>query len=329
MVRKRAGTGWKQFAKDLAEYQHQETPTPVAGRAPDQLPALHIEVTGMVTASNLDAFKSHALAVFDGIKTDLETDEDFADAERTVRWCRDVEDRLEAAKQNALSQTASIDELFRAIDDIREEARQKRLTLDKLVKTRKDSIRIDLVREYHDKLTQHVDALNRRLGGPWVLAVPFGDVIKGKKSIKGSRDALDAELAQQKIAANELADRIEANRKAIGDNWFLFQHDFARVCHYDPDALAGLITQRVAAEQQRIDAQKLREEQAALAKAAVKHEEQRIVEATTPTPVKASVVAAKLRAQIVAELDDLSESQLLKVIEAVAAIRGGMDKKAA
>ena len=35
-----------------------------------------------------------------------------------MKWCADVESRLAAAKEHALSQTATIDELFRTIDDI-------------------------------------------------------------------------------------------------------------------------------------------------------------------------------------------------------------------
>src|SRR5690606_25602062 len=51
--------GWKQFEADVAAYQPEEAaPAPVVGRAPDQLPSLHIEVTGMVTASNLAEFKA-------------------------------------------------------------------------------------------------------------------------------------------------------------------------------------------------------------------------------------------------------------------------------
>src|SRR5690606_3889090 len=118
-------------------------PEPI-GRTPENLPALRIEVTGMVTASNLAEFKTHALAVLGGINTDLRNDQDFADAERTVKWCKEVEDRLEAAKQHALSQTSSIDELFRTIDTIAAETRAKRLELDKLVKARKDAIRLEI-----------------------------------------------------------------------------------------------------------------------------------------------------------------------------------------
>ena len=122
-LRERIVAGW-QFAKDVCSLRARARDREAGRQAPDALPALRIEVTGMVTASNLAAFREHALAVFGGIKTDLQTDADFADAERTVKWCKEVEDRLDAAKQHALSQTASIDDLFRTIDAIKEEARQ-------------------------------------------------------------------------------------------------------------------------------------------------------------------------------------------------------------
>jgi len=66
--------GWKQFAIDLKNYTHTETKAGPTGKAPESLPALNIEVKGMVTASNIDAFKSHALAVFGAINKDLQTD---------------------------------------------------------------------------------------------------------------------------------------------------------------------------------------------------------------------------------------------------------------
>ncbi len=72
----------------------------------------------MVTASTLEQFKAHSLAVFSAINTGLQTDQHLADAEKTVKWCGEVEERLEAAKQHALSQTENIDALFRTIDEI-------------------------------------------------------------------------------------------------------------------------------------------------------------------------------------------------------------------
>ncbi|MEX3629209.1 MAG: YqaJ viral recombinase family protein [Burkholderia sp.] len=206
-LRQRIADGWAQFEKDLEAYQHVEAKPEVAGRAPDALPALRIEVSGAVTASNLAEFKARALEVFGNIKTDLETDEDFANADKTTKWCKEVEDRLEAAKQHALSQTASIDELFRTVDAIKEEARQKRLTLEKLVKQRKESIRVEKVEAARKLFLAHVAALQAEITGVHlVIAQPdFGGAIKGLKTLDSIQNALDTTLATAKIDADAYA----------------------------------------------------------------------------------------------------------------------------
>ncbi|HAL21218.1 MAG TPA: hypothetical protein DCP40_00560, partial [Stenotrophomonas sp.] len=87
-LRAKIVAGWAQFEADVAAYEPAQVSEPVAaGRAPDQMPALRIEVTGMVTASNLAEWKDQAIAVFQGISTELVSDQDFADAETTVKWC--------------------------------------------------------------------------------------------------------------------------------------------------------------------------------------------------------------------------------------------------
>lgn len=138
---KRLKAGWRQFDTDMAEYVPQAPAAPKPeGKTPDALPALRIELTGAVSASNLSEFREIAIAAINKVSTDLKTDEDFVSAENGVKWCKDVETRLAAAKDHALSQTQTIDELFRTIDSISAEARQKRLDLEKLVKSRKESI---------------------------------------------------------------------------------------------------------------------------------------------------------------------------------------------
>jgi predicted phage-related endonuclease len=199
--------GWAQFEMDLENYQHVETKPEVIGLAPESLPALRIEVSGAVTASNLNEFKVRATEVFNSIKTELETDTDFANADKTTKWCKEVEDRLEAAKQHALSQTSSIDELFRTIDAIKEEARQKRLTLEKLVKQRKETIRADKVEISRKKFTAHVSTLQAEVSGVnLVISQPdFGGAIKGLKTLTSIQNELDTTLANAIIAADAYA----------------------------------------------------------------------------------------------------------------------------
>lgn len=252
--------GWQQFERDLSEFvpTAAEAPKPT-GRAPETLPALRIEVTGMVTASNLEEFKSQAMSVFQGISRDLQTDEDFANAEATVKWAKGIEDRLASAKESALAQTESIDTLFRAIDDISAEARRVRLDLDKLVKARKEAIKADIVAEGIAAMAKHIRELHAAMPGNYMPTVPadFGGAIKGLRTVDSIRNAVDTELARAKIAANEIANRIHANIKTLDESG-LVAHDTAALVLKAPDDLAAVIAQRKAAEQDRIEAERAR-----------------------------------------------------------------------
>lgn len=267
--------GWEQFHKDVAAWVPPEAkPAPVVGKTPDNLPALLIQVTGAVTASNLPEYKAHALEVFRGINRTLTTDQDFATAESTVKWCADVESRLAAAKDHALSQTATIDELFRTLDDISAEARRTRLELDKLVKARKEEIRGEIVAGGVTALREHIASLNARLGKPYMPQVPadFAGAIKGKRTVDSLRGAVNDELARAKIESSAIADRIQINlgtlRELASAHAFLFA-DTSTIVLKQPEDLTMLVKSRIAdrqaAEQARLDAERerIRAEEAA------------------------------------------------------------------
>lgn len=308
--------GWAQFEEDLGSFEVKEAKVEVIGAAPDQLPALRIEVTGMVTASNLDAFKSHALQVFSGINTELKTDQDFADAEKTVKWCGEVEDKLRAAKEHALSQTESIDALFKALDDIAAEARRKRLELDKLVKTRKENIRTEIVMDAAKALLAHVDQIDATLGGrirmPKVHA-DFAGAVKGKRTIDSLNEAADSELARAKIEASRIGDLIRTNLVSLNElavnHKFLF-HDAQDLVQKDNDALVALVKVRIneheQAEQKKLDAElQLQQEKQARQEAEQQAAQQQVQEqpaaqqvakadpAPTVTPITSATPAAQ------------------------------------
>lgn len=281
----RIDAGWQQFAKDLATYTPPDVKAESVGRTPESLPSLRIEVTGMVTASNLAQFKEHALEVFAGINRDLKTDQDFADAEKTVKWCGDVEDRLKAAKAHALSQTESIDVLFKAIDDITAEARNTRLELDKLVKARKEQVRTDIYNEGVNALRDHIAHLNTRLGKPYMpnITADFAGAMRGKKTVASLRDAVSTTLATAKIEANAIADKIEINLKALReqamDYAFLFS-DTSLLVMKAADDLQAVITARISEHKERVAEDERKKE---AAKAEVPAAE------SAPVPVAAAV----------------------------------------
>ncbi len=289
-MHKRILAGWRQFHQDLKTYEVPQEQVQAVGRTHENLPALRIEVTGQVAASNLSEFKEHALAVFAGINRNLVTDQDFADAEQTVKWCGNVEERLQAAKQHALSQTASIDELFRAIDDISAEARRVRLELDKLVKARKEAIRAEIVAAGQKALQEHVAALNARIGRPLMPAVHanFAAAIKGKRTIDSLRGAVDDTLAQAKIDANAIADRITINLRALDEHKEhagLFP-DVGPLVLKQPDDLAAVIAQRIAEHEAREQARRQAEEEAKVRAAAEQARQQaEAAKVAEPAPV--------------------------------------------
>ena len=314
--------GWAQFAIDLAAYTPPAVVIEAVGRAPETLPALHIEVTGMVTASNIAEFKATALGAIKSVNRDLQTDQDFADNAKAIKWCADIESRVKAAKEHTLGQTATIDAVFRAMDEISSEARNVRLELEKLDKARKDAVRLEIVQAGRAALAEHVAALNARLGKPYMPAVQadFAGVIKGGRTVSSIQDAVDTELARAKIANSEFADRIQANLSTLcelaAEHTFLFA-DVNVIVLKQPDDLTMLVKGRIAEHQlkeaARIEAETVRiraeveqqerakAEQAARAQAEAEAQVRRKAEAAErarlveESSIKAEVAAAELK----------------------------------
>ncbi|RIJ09903.1 Heme peroxidase [Pseudomonas sp. 91RF] len=257
--------GWKQFEADLANFEMAEAPSIVVGKAPDELPALRIELTGMVTASNLKVFEESALAVIDSVKTELTTDQDFADAKKAVKWCGDVEEAVATAKKQALSQTQTIDDLFSSLDRISAHARETRLKVDKLVKAQELLVKTNIKQKAEQSLTDHVAAINKTLGRVTLPAVAadFAGAMKNKRTIASLQDAVDTELARVKIAASQAADAIRLNLASLAelavDHAFLF-NDVQQLVMKANDDLVALIKVRIAehqaAEEKKAEAQR-------------------------------------------------------------------------
>jgi putative phage-type endonuclease len=295
--------GWKQFEADLAGFELADAPSIVVGKAPDELPALRIELTGMVTQSNLKLFEQSALAVIDGVKTTLTTDQDFADAKKAVKWCSDVEEAVGTAKKQALSQTQTIDELFSSLDRISAHARETRLRVDKLVKAQELLVKTNIKQKAEQALTDHVAAINKTLGRV-VLPPVASDLLgamKNKRTIASLQDAVDTELARAKIDASQKADAIRLNLASLAelavDHNFLF-NDVQHLVMKANDDLVSLIKVRIdehqKAEALRLEKQReqirLEEAQKLADAAALKaaEEAEAVEPAPTPTPAPAT-----------------------------------------
>lgn len=243
--------GWLQFRKDLATYEPRDIKEKPKADAIMGLPTLAVQIKGEVVASNLPRFKAAAEQFIANIKMDLQTDDDFANAEETVKFCEKAEKELEVAKGTAIAQTASIDELMRTVDQIQEQLRRKRLDLDKRVKSRKDQIKAEIIADGRKAYTKHVSDINAELNVVQiVVAAPdFITAAKNKRTLASLHEAIDTTVANGKIAADAAAKDLRTKLAwyaANGeDHAFLFR-DLQTIIQKPADDFQLAVTARIA-----------------------------------------------------------------------------------
>lgn len=296
-LRQQVIDGWAQFERDLADYEPVEVLPPAVAAPVMDLPALSVSVNGALTVNhNLVRFGDQLQQFIENINMQPDDDQGFADAEQAIKVMEKAELALGAAEDSALAQVADVDKLCKTVSMYREQARKTRLALEKMVKSRKDAIRLEIQNEATEKARQHIAGLNDRIGRPYMPVVPpdFAGVMKSKRTIASLRDAVNTELARFKIAANEVADRIDVNMKLLRENAehaFLFADEHV-IVQKAPDDLAALVKLRIA-EHKQAEEKRLEEE-----RAKIRAEEQAKLEAEQQQRV-ATGVKAQLEAQAV------------------------------
>lgn len=265
--------GWKVFAEDLAKWTPEdaaEIPN-VEAQVVEKLPALVVQVSGELSIEgNMAEWKRIAdrwLAAAPK-PAELESDQDFADAEAFAKECANVEERLELVKAQALAQSRPLEELVQTLAEISERVRQTRLSMDRSVKNRKDSIKAKVVTDATSALMQYVGELGRSLGRPGLMpniTANFAEAAKNKRTMASLRNSVDTELSQAKLRASEVHLRIKANLDSLtanGEDHTALFPDLAAVCTKAADDFATLLQVRVqkhkeavekAAEQKRQD----------------------------------------------------------------------------
>ena len=254
----RIEAGWIQFHKDLESFvpvEHAEKPKAEAIIA---LPALSIQIRGEVALSNLPEFKIAAEQYVASINEDLESDQDFADAEAATKFLDDAEKQIDQAKKAAIAQTVDIDLLMRTLDKIQGDMRTKRLTLTKLVKDKKESIKAEIVRAGRLAFSDHLTALNAEIDPATIKGIEpdFAGVIKNKRTLASLHDAVDTELARVKILADAQAQAIRMNQRSFHNcrhHIHLFP-DLAALLHKDSDSFVAIVKGRITEEDARIAA---------------------------------------------------------------------------
>lgn len=276
--------GWKQFAKDLSVYVPEEKAEKVTAEAIRDLPALTFDFdrTSLTIKSNLTVYKQAATDLVEQSKKPLESDQDFANAESMVKFFKAAEEKLTVVAESVVGQVSDIDRFIKDLKEISESIRAARLNTEKQVKTRKESIKLEIMQQAKTDLQQYAVSVEHRIGFALPhLTADFAGAIKGKKTVQSLKDACADELARAKIEVDNQAAIIHRNAGAIQQHGkglnFLF-NDFTQIYLKDPADFILLVQSRVSnyeAEQARkAEEEKQRQEQARLQREAAELAEQ-------------------------------------------------------
>ena len=255
--------GWSQFEKDLVAYTPAERAAPVTAAPMDNLPAVVVQVQGALTvAGNLPAFGQALRSFIERIPLKPATDQQFADAEAACKALKKAEDALTQAEDGALAQISDVEQMRRAVADLKELARTTRLATEKLVKAEKDARRTEKVMAARAEFDKHVARLQLDIKGVRLMvpAPDFGGAIKGMSSIASMDDKLTAALIEGQANANTVAGRVMNNLQSL-DSVPQFAHLFAdrqELAYKDAETLELLMQKRVDAEAARLEAERQR-----------------------------------------------------------------------
>jgi predicted phage-related endonuclease len=259
----RIRAGWEQFDVDVANYTQVDHAVKPEAMPATALPALVVQTEGKVVSSNLMIYQKAAEKFLGTIKTDLQDDQDFADAEYNVKFCGEAEAKLELAKAAALAQTSTIDEVLRTVDHIKAQFRAKRLELEKLVKTRKEQIKETILNEGKREYTEHVANLEKEIA-PLRLSLPqpdFAGAMKSLRTLASLHNAVNTTLANAKVAAGQQAADYRAKQAWCKEHAAGYGHlfmDMAQIIGKAMDDFQLVVTTRIekhlAAEKQKEEA---------------------------------------------------------------------------
>lgn len=276
--------GWLQFAKDLSVYVPEEKQEAVKAEVIRDLPALTFDFdrANLTIRSNIVAYKQAASDLVEQSKRQLESDQDFANAESMVKFFKTAEEKLLTITEMVIGEVSDIDGFIKDVKEIMESIRSARLNREKQVKTRKESIKLEIVQAAQQQLAAHVAAAEDTIGFTLPrMQADFAVAIKGKKTVQSLKDACADELARAKIEVDNQAAIIRRNSDCIQQHGkglnFLF-NDFTQIYLKDPADFILLVQSRVneyeAEQARKAEAEKQRQEQIRLQREAAEIAEQ-------------------------------------------------------
>lgn len=221
--------GWDQFEKDLADHIPPVRVEKVEAEEVKTLPVPSVVVRGEITASNLTEITPLFDKYIGEIKTELSSDQDFADAEANAKNCRETAKRIQALRANIIAQMVDVNTVDSTLANYEEAFNKVGLRLEKAVKEQKEMLKTNAILKGQNEFTAFVSELEKSLpfGIQTKLNKPeFAEAIKGVKTLESMQSRINDALANSKAEATTLANDVKTKLAYITEAIKGYEHLF-------------------------------------------------------------------------------------------------------
>ncbi len=192
---------------------------------------LDIQISGQIQNSNFPIWKDSLLDQIKSINLELVTDDEFAIAEKNSKSLKKAEKVVQEAKIKALEQTQDIQSLFKALDEVAEEARQARLKLDRQIRVKKQKVKEALITDSINNVRNYIgskpEVFNQLDNNKYIQRYQYEAQIKGKSTINSCLNSLNLLVETIKASVDIDCNQVIANYLIIKnlppDDKILFQ----------------------------------------------------------------------------------------------------------
>lgn len=243
--------GWQQFKADLETFIPPTIVEKVEAETIQTLPVPSVVVRGEITASNLGEITPLFDKYLGSVKSELSTDQDFADAEANAKNCRETATRIKSLRANIIAQMVDVNTVDSTLANYEEAFNKLGLRLEKAVKEQKESIKTTAILATKQAYMEHIQALEAEIA-PIRLNVAqpdFAGAISGVKSMSSMHSRLNDALASGKIDADAAARDIRAKlawiKRSASDGYEFLFPDMQQILYKAEDDFKLVIHSRI------------------------------------------------------------------------------------
>ncbi len=266
---------------------------------------LVLVVSGEIVESNFSEVALQITNQISLISEELDTEDDFKNAEKIAKNLRSAKKQLVDRRENALKQAEDLYAEFALIEKMENKCDEKALALEKLVKAEKKRKRDDMVDKSYASCERHYDAYcdscpDFNLSRPKIALFHWDEyqlIIKGCSSFDSMQKRLIKQAAEIQADTDEAFKQVCKNAKIIDDAQQpeLFM-DRRALLLFDIDHLRAEVQGRLA----RFEAEELKRKQA---------EAERLAEEERAASLKTPEVSETVASEVMQQQDQIIESR--------------------